>query len=236
MSFMRTLVTLAAGYAAAKGVDGYRKMGGMAGLQEKTGTSSPMDAVASQMGNMMQQMGLSGGAGGLDDIMKQFTGGGKGGDAAMAGLGGLMSAFGGAMAGGATSLAGAMDAMTGTTGASHAMEENAKLMIRAMIQAAKADGEIDAEEQAKIMEHLGDVSDEERAFVEEALAAPVDVPALIRDTNAQAAAQVYAMSAMAMRVDTPAEAQYLDALAAGLGIDTPTRQNIHDSMGLRGIG
>lgn len=34
-------------------------------------------------------------------------------------------------------------------------------MIRAMIQAAKADGEIDAEEQARILEHLKDADPEE---------------------------------------------------------------------------
>ena len=85
----------------------------------------------------------------------------------MAGIGGLMSALGGGMAGGAEQTSAMIDAMTGTTVATDTMEENAKLMIRAMIQAARADGEIDAEERAKIFEQLGDLDDAERAFIEE---------------------------------------------------------------------
>ena len=101
---------------------------------------------------------------------------------------------------------------------SDAQEENAKLMIRAMIQAAKADGEIDDEERAKIMEHLGELEPEELAFVKAELAAPVDVNALAMDTGEQMKAQVYAMSLMAIRVDKASEAAYLDGLAAALAL------------------
>jgi hypothetical protein len=70
-----------------------------------------------------------------------------------------------------------MDAVTGKTAATHALEENAKLMIRAMIQAAKADGEIDAEEWDRIQARLGDLEPEEKAFVEAEMAKPVDIGA-----------------------------------------------------------
>ena len=78
------------------------------------------------------------------------------------------------------------------------MEENAKLMIRAMIQAAKADGEIDLEEQQKILAKLGEIGPEERAFVEAEMRKPVDIMGLAQDTGDAMKAQVYAMSLMAV--------------------------------------
>ena len=58
MSFVRTLATLAAGFAAAKGVDHFRKMGGMAGVQEAMAGNPAMAGLAGQMGAMMEKMGI----------------------------------------------------------------------------------------------------------------------------------------------------------------------------------
>ena len=152
MSFVRTLATLAAGYAAAKGYDKYRKMGGMAGVQDAMRDNPAVANAQAQMGAMMEKMGFPGGADALNKMMDQFTGAGtQAEEAAAAGMGGLMSALGGASAAGAEASGQMMDALTGNTATSDAMEENAKLMIRAMIQAAKADGEIDADERARIL-------------------------------------------------------------------------------------
>lgn len=236
MSFVRTLATLAAGYAAAKGMEKYKSMGGMAGIQQamqgQGGGANPMAGMTDQIGSMMEQMGVPGGANGLKSMMDQFGGmGGQGGEAAMAGLGGMMAAFGGAAATGAENAGEMFEAMTGSKAATTAMEENAKLMIRAMIQAAKADGEIDADEREKILGHLGDVSPEERAFVEAEIDRPVDVAGLVAETGEGMKAQVYALSSSAIRVDNAAEAQYLDALAAGLGLSPDTRARIDAAMG-----
>ena len=143
-----------------------------------------------------------------------------------------MAAMGGAAATGTEQAGQMMDALTGNTAASDAMEENAKLMIRAMIQAAKADGEIDEGEKAKILEYLGDLDAEEMAFVEAELAKPIDVQGLAMDAGQNAKAQVYAMSAMAIRVDTHSEASYLDGLAAALGLSDADRAQIHRAMGI----
>ena len=78
-------------------------------------------------------------------------------------------------------------------------------------------GEIDAAEQAKLLERLGDVSAAERAFVERELAAPVDVAGLVRAIPDGLEAQAYAMSLMAIDLDNQTEAQYLHQLAEGLG-------------------
>ncbi|TCP41748.1 DUF533 domain-containing protein [Rhodovulum marinum] len=235
MSFVRTLATLAAGFAAAKGVEQYRKMGGMAGLQDKLKSNEQLSQMTAQFDGIMERMGVPGGTKALQDMMArmgQTTQ--QAGEAATEGLAGLMASLGGAAAAGTEQAAQMVDALTGTTAASTTQEENAKLMIRAMIQAAKADGQIDAEEQAKIMEVLGDVSDEERAFVAAELAAPVDPVALANDTTEAMRAQVYATAASAVRVDSPAEAQYLSALAAALGLDAGRVAQIRAAMGLPG--
>ncbi len=233
MSFVRTLATLAAGFAAAKGYDQFKKMGGMAGLQKAMADNPALANMQEQMGAMMEKMGVPGGAKGFQEMAAQWTGASQqAGESAMAGLGGLMSALGGAAAAGTEQAGQMMDTLTGNTAATSTMEENAKLMIRAMIQAAKADGEIDDDEKARILSYLGDLDPAEKAFVEAELAKPIDVNALAMDTGAQAKAQVYAMSAMAIRVDTHSEASYLDGLAAALGLSETDRAQIHQAMGL----
>ena len=231
MSFVRTLATLAAGFAAAKGYEKFKDMGGMAGVQ-KAMQSNPQVANMSEQGlQALEKMGVP--TDQLRKMSEQFLGqAGAGSANAMAGLGGLMSALGGGMAAGASGSASMMDALTGTTAATDALEENAKLMIRAMIQAAKADGEIDDEERAKIMEHLGELDAAERAFVEAEMKAPVDPVALAEDTSEQMRAQVYATSLMAMRVDKMSEIAYIQELSDALGLAPETRERIHKSMGI----
>ena len=186
-----------------------------------------------QMGEMMEKMGVPGGVDGLTRMMDQWSGAaGAMGEQASAGLAGLMSALNGGAVAGAEQAGQMMDALTGTTAATDGMEENAKLMIRAMIQAAKADGEIDADERDRILDHLGDISDDERAFVEAELNRPIDLHGLAADTGEQMKAQVYAMSLMAVRVDTAKEVSYLDGLAAALGLSDATRAAVHKSMGV----
>lgn len=232
MSFVRTLATLAAGYAAAKGVDKFKDMGGMKGVQDMLasaggGTGGGAGA-QNPLGDMMKQMGLPGGDA-LQGMLGQLTGGGA---AGAAGLGGLMAALGGAAASGQEQAASMMDAVTGTTMATDTQEAHAKLMIRAMIQAAKADGEIDEAEKQKILEHMGEMGPEELDFVKAELAAPIDVAGLAADTSAQVAAQVYAVSLMAVKVDHASEAEYLNGLADALGLSAAVRDQVHKSMGL----
>jgi uncharacterized membrane protein YebE (DUF533 family) len=233
MSFVRTLATLAAGYAAAKGLEKYKEMGGMAGVQKAMRGNPQLDGATDQIGAMLEKMGVPGGAAGVQKMMDQWLGGaGQASQAATAGLGGLLTALTGAAATGTEQAGQMMDAMTGRTAVSNAMEENAKLMIRAMIQAAKADGEIDAEEQKKILAQLGELDPEERAFVEAEIRRPVDIVGLAQDTNDAMKAQVYAMSLMAIRVDKASEAAYLDGLARALGLTAETRAGVHKAMGL----
>ena len=96
------------------------------------------------------------------------------------------------------------------------------LLVRAMIAAAKADGEVDPEERARIAATLRTVGAEDNAqrFVEEELAKPVDLYAITAEVrDAATAAEVYTVSLAAIQVDTEAERKYLDALALRLGLD-----------------
>jgi len=228
MSFVKTVATLAAGFAAAKGYDKFKDMGGMPGVKEAMRTNPQFNQMSEQAFDMMDKMGLP--TDQLKKMREQFLG--QADAASAAGMGGLMAALGGGMAGGAEQTSAMIDAMTGTTTATDAMEANAKLMIRAMIQAAKADGEIDAEEQAKIMEHFADATADERAFVQAELAAPVDPMALARDTGEQMGAQIYASAVMTMRVDNASEVAFLNELAQGLGLSEETRARVHQAMGV----
>ena len=113
-------------------------------------------------------------------------------------------------------------------------EQNALagLMLKAMIQAAKADGEIDDNEKAKLMSEFGELDDDERAFIREQMAAPVDAAALAREVPQGYGPQIYLMSLMAIEFDNRKEAEYLHALAQGLGLDKAAVNAIHEKVGV----
>ena len=113
-------------------------------------------------------------------------------------------------------------------------EQNALagLMLKAMIQAAKADGEIDDKEKSKLMSEFGDLDDDERAFIRDQMAAPVDAAALAREVPEGYGPQIYLMSLMAIEFDNRKEAEYLHELAQNLGLDKATVNGIHDKVGV----
>ena len=100
----------------------------------------------------------------------------------------------------------------------------AMLMIRAMIAAAKADGEIDPQERQRIMGRLeqAGADPEAQAFVRDEIARPVDLQTIVSTVDTpHTAIEAYAASLFAIDLDTPAEAAYMRQLAQGLGLDTP---------------
>jgi len=237
MSFIKTLATLAVGVAAAKGYDKFRQLGGMAGVEGALRNAGTEGGMADQLGQMAEKLGIPGGAQTVRDTVARLgPQAADAGKAAEAGLGGLMTAMQGSLAAGAGMMGEMMHAVTGQGPASAMAEENAKLMIRAMIQAAKADGEIDADERAKILGHLTGASDEERAFVEAEMAGPPDPAGLVAATDAAMKSQVYSASLMAINVDNAAEAGYLRSLAEALGLDAATRDALHARMGVAPLG
>jgi uncharacterized membrane protein YebE (DUF533 family) len=253
---MGTLAKVAIGYAAARGVDhlsGGKGLGGLMGGAQVPG-DNPMAQIQAQLGQMM---GGAGGSNPLAGIMEKMQSGGldlssmMGGGAGQtsgdkggllsqlggsggAGHAGLLAAAGGMAAMGGKNMGGMLDQFAKSGAAAPQAEETAALMLRAMIQAAKCDGGIDEAERAKILDTVGDDADaEDIAFVQEQLAAPVDVGALAADTPAPLRTQVYSASLMAIRLDTQPEAEYLDALARAMDLDQPTVNALHMQMGVQ---
>lgn len=232
MSFIKTLATLAVGFAAAKGVDKFRQSGGLQGMKDQLRGAGQPGGVAEQMGAMAEKLGIPGGATAVRDMVTRFgSGAAQATEQAEAGFGSLMGAMTGAASAGAKNMGEMIGTLTGATPAGPMAEENAKLMIRAMIQAAKADGEIDAAERETILSHLKDASDDEVAFVQAELDAPLDVAGLAAAVNETARTQVYAAALMAITVDSDAEKAYLKALGTALGLDDATVATIHAGAG-----
>lgn len=119
-----------------------------------------------------------------------------------------------------------------------ALESRAVLSLKAMLAAAKADGQIDQRERDRILDKLKDAGadDETRRFVAEEAATPLDIDALVREVpDEQAAAQVYAASLLAINVDTPAERAYLRDLATKLRLNDQAVASLHNVLGVPSI-
>jgi uncharacterized membrane protein YebE (DUF533 family) len=100
-------------------------------------------------------------------------------------------------------------------------DAHAMLLIRAMIAAANADGEITLDERQRITSKLDQAGagPEERAVLERELESPRSVDQIVREVHDQETAEeVYLASRIAMSPDSSAEKAYLDFLAARLEI------------------
>jgi uncharacterized membrane protein YebE (DUF533 family) len=218
--------------------------------------------LGSLQGALGGQGGAGGALGGFADMAKEFlrkdqvgglSGGQVGGIGALAGavLGG---GAGGAVRGGAMAVLGTL-ALSALKNAKARAEQNVsaedvtlapadvagingpeteRLMLRAMISAAKADGQIDQAEMEKIIGKASadGVTEEEKAFVMAELRAPVDLAALAAEVRSPAqAAEVYAASLLALDVDTDAERAYLRQLGAALRLDGAAISELHRMTG-----
>ncbi len=114
-------------------------------------------------------------------------------------------------------------------------EDDAVLLIKAMIAAAYADGRLDEAERQAItsrMESVG-LDDDERAFIAEELLSPAKVDEIISGVKTrQQAWQVYAVSILGINVDTWEERSYLQELAQGIGLSPEDRTEIKRQLGL----
>ena len=181
--------------------------------------------------------GQTGGSGGgmlgnvlMAAVMKQMGmgGGSSPGATAGGGAGGLLGAL---LGGGAAQAVQEQDPLAGMS--QQQANDHATILIRAMCNAAKADGEVDSAEQEAIIGRLGGELDQDEAdFLRQELSTPLDVASFVRTVPRELAAQVYAMSVMTVRVDTRQEVRYLNQLAQGLGLDQGTVGQIHQQLGL----
>lgn len=258
MSLMNTVTKMAIGFAMAKGMEAVQRQGGIGsvveGLTKGTGTSQAggmgglgdllgqlgggggQGSGAGGLGDLLGQLGGGatgqGGAGGIGDLIGQLTGG-AGGTAAAGGLGGLGSLLGGlASARGGANASGLEDVINQDNPVEEPDEnEVARLMLRAMTQAARADGDLDAAEKDKLLAALREGDPEDVDVVHAVLEEPVSAHTLAAETPKGLETQVYTMSLNAISPDNQAEAQYLHTLAEGLGLQPEVVNQIHDGLG-----
>ncbi|MGC1439935.1 MAG: DUF533 domain-containing protein [Burkholderiaceae bacterium] len=204
--------------SGALGGDSQQQGGGGLGglLGGLTGGGAQQDAGGGLGGLLGSVLAGGGAAGGLGGLLNSLGGGGQQQDAS-GGLGGLLN-----------------QALGGQATPEPTPDQNsqAEIMLRAMINAAKSDGQIDQEEQAKILEHLGDVTQEEIDFVRNEMAQPLDLDGFVRSVPNGMQQQVYAMSLLGIKLDSQAEAQYLDRLAQSMGISNSDVNAIHAQIGV----
>lgn len=110
-------------------------------------------------------------------------------------------------------------------------ELSAALMLRAVIQAVKCDGELDEDEKARLIQAMGEPDAREVQAVQGELQRPVDVKGLARAVPAGLEPQVYTVSLMAIDLDQKAEAEYLHQLAGALDLEPDQVNAIHDQAG-----
>ncbi len=235
-------------------LSGGRGQSGHAGAQSGRGAQGGL-------GGMLDNLtGRGGSGGGLGDVLGRLGGGGSGGTgtssgAGGSGSGGLGDLLGGLLGGAGAASAGGLarkdsqqtnDATFGELfndsvargdepRIAPTPEQNAVagLMLRAMIQAAKSDGKIDEAEKQRLLGHLGDdLDDDERQFIREQMAAPVDAAALAREVPEGLESQVYLMSLLAIDFDSEAEARYLNDLAQAMRLDRDSINAIHREAGV----
>jgi Protein of unknown function (DUF533) len=108
--------------------------------------------------------------------------------------------------------------------------EQAVLFIRAMINSAKVDGEINEEEQQHILSQVGDTSAETIQFLRTEFARPIDLQEFVTSIPLGFESHIYAISIMAIKLDTREEADYLRKLAQGLRISPDQCNQIHQQQ------
>jgi uncharacterized membrane protein YebE (DUF533 family) len=103
-------------------------------------------------------------------------------------------------------------------------------LLKAMIAAAKADGHVTPDERARIDGQLANLGleDESAALIAAELDAPLDVDRIAALAGSEAeAAQIYAVSLLAIDPDNIEEKAYLAALATRLKLEPGLVQRLH---------
>ena len=221
------------GGGAGQGAAGGGLGGLLGGLMGQAGGLANDATTAVKSGNPLAVGGLAALAGALlgggGDAVKGALGGGL-----LAVLGGLAMNVLQQRAGGGTAGAPLGLRAPATADEESMLENRALLMIRAMVDAAKADGEIDAAERGRIVGRLRETGAGSDAldFLMTEMQRPLDVHALVAMVQGrEEAVQVYAASLLAIEVDTEAERAYLARLAQALGLDAGVVAEVHSALG-----
>lgn len=202
---------------------GSQLLGGLLGGNSGGGGGGIGGLLGSVMGGgQPQQQQQQSGAGGLAGILGSVLGGGS---AASSGGGGALGGLLGSVLGGGQAAPEVPEPQR------QEANNQATIMIRAMIAAANSDGRIDQAEQDNILSKLGaEVDEAEIAFLKQELQAPLSAQDLARSVPKGWEQQIYALSLTSIDLDTQNEAQYLGTLAQSLNIDPQVCNQIHDQL------
>lgn len=230
---------------APAGQRGHQAAGGPGGAAGGLGGLGDLGRMAQDYLGSRQAGGMTGAqVGGLGALVGAVLGGGGGALRGAAG-GGIMAILGSLAltalknyqsgAAGAPSQQAAPPPVTEDEVAEVTDPRTERLVLRAMIEAAKCDGKIDQDEMQRIVGKIepGSVTPEERRFVIDEMSRPADPGGLAREVQSPAvAAQIYAASLLAIHIDTEAERTYLRNLATALGLEPGTVQRLHQMTGV----
>jgi uncharacterized membrane protein YebE (DUF533 family) len=108
--------------------------------------------------------------------------------------------------------------------------DQAVLLIRAMINSAKVDGEISEDEQNTILGQVGDTSPETIQFLRTEFARPLNVNEYAQSLPVGMEEKAYGISLMAIKLDSKEEADYMRQLARALRITPETCNQLHQQQ------
>ena len=100
-----------------------------------------------------------------------------------------------------------------------AANERSMLLLKAMIAAAKADGQVDSQEMADIQKQVSELglTGDIAGFIQSEIASPSSLEELAAQCDtAEVAAEIYLISSVMINKRNEMESAYLDALAAAL--------------------
>ncbi len=110
---------------------------------------------------------------------------------------------------------------------SFTQNDEALVLVRAMINAAKADGSISQQEQQAIIERIANPTQETIDFLRQEFSSPVNVRDFAWSVPLGMEQQVYTLSLASIELDTNPEASYLRDLAHGLRLDPEFCNDLH---------
>lgn len=225
MNAVKLLGSLLGNQSLSSGLGG-KLLGGLLGGGGGGGGGGLGGLVGSVLGGGQQEQQQAAGGGGIGGMLGGILGGGGGApQQEAAGGGGISGLLGGLLGGG-----GAAPEIPQEQQA--AANDQATVMIRAMVNAAKSDGRVDQAEQDNIISKLGsDISEAEINFLKEEFAAPLDVAGFASQVPRGMEDQVYFLSLTSIELDTQNEAQYLGQLAQAMKLDPAVCNQIHDKVG-----
>ncbi|SFS21275.1 DUF533 domain-containing protein [Yoonia litorea] len=243
MSIKRMVTKLALAFAAKKGVEIFNNAGGVDGVRDMLAGRKAPPQPDTQTAGMHGRIGgtRAAGTGGLGNILDSLGHAGAT-NGRESGVTGQVSPLNQSLGGLFGTLAAALGHQSQPEQAASKLEEEfetsditrdeeAKPLVRAMVQMARADGNIDDQEKSALFDILQDATTQEQATLQDALHEPINPKAIADDTPPHARKQVYTAALLVGDPEHPNEKQFLASLGSNLGLNDREVAALHDAVG-----